>query len=278
MCQAINALEFANGAGPRYLQSHGDVYTCCWILEAGDNARVQLADVRRGGLPEVDNNGVLTPLAIPDTSGLAESTYIRFFPNQIVGIVFNHYGPKIHRFAYYLRARVGHDMPQAFNFEQLVRDDAIDRLNDMRRITEFTLRIRPAFIAELEAQDESLYRAFQNTHSVGEGKTIEISIQASRKRNATLGTRVKRIARSIARRARAGDDDVEKLVVRGAGLNERKPSTIDLLADDFLVTKQVELLDERTRALSPQSAFAAIQQAYDELRHELEHAAGIAEE
>jgi len=48
-----------------------------------------------------------------------------------------------------------------------------------------------------------------------------------------------------------------------------------LLNDKLIAKRHVVRLDERTRALDPDSAYAAIEDSYFELREHLEAAAGV---
>ncbi|HEY7289994.1 MAG TPA: hypothetical protein VH583_09180 [Vicinamibacterales bacterium] len=274
VADAIDALDFATGE--RYLASYADVRTCCWVARAGANARLRFANIRHGGLPEVDQAGVLTPLDIPDNANLAESVYIRFFPNQIVGAVYNFYGPRLPQLAYYLRVKVGDVLPpRGVQFDPLLRSDVLQRLQTMDRLTLFELRIHRSYLESLKAIDETLGRAFEASFEAGDGIQAEISLRASRATDDTLFRRLRRIARRI---SRGSNDSVLKLVVRGGPNGSRKTDLVDLLSDELLVTREIEVVQERHRALNPESAFAAIDDAYDELHDVLEAEDALGEE
>ena len=274
MADAVNELDFANGE--RYLVSHADVRTCCWVERGGNNARLRVADVRTGGLPEIDRVGVLTPLHIPDDARLAESVYIRFFPNQIVGAIYNFYGPRLSRLAYYLRVKAGGVLPPV-QFDPLLRHDALERIRAMDRITLFQLRIHRAYLEDLKEIDDSLGKAFEATFDAGDGVQAEITLQSSRAADDTLSRRsLKRIATRIARGG--ADRGVMKFALRGGHLGSRHTDLVDVLSDELLLRRDVDVLEERTRALNPASAFAAIDDAYEEVRPVLEAADAAAAE
>jgi hypothetical protein len=269
----INELDW--NTGQRYLRLDDDVVTACWVDRDGPEARIRITNVRRRGLPEVDEQGNLTPLAIPGNAGLAEATHVRFFPNNIVGVLFNFYGPRPSRFAYYLAVHASDLCPVA-RFEPLLRHDVLDRINDLQRITLFRLKIRRGYLAELERANASLARAFDTLFEAGDGESAEIVLQAGRKRRSSLSLAdLRRTARRLIGRNDLSEG-VTRFVVRGQAQGAEKIEEIDVLSDELLLRKTVRLQDERTRAVTPASAYRAIEEAYVQLEPQLNDAAQIA--
>ena len=59
--------------------------------------------IRRTGLPQLEQAGTVSDLKIADNAGLVEAVHVVFFPDNIVGADFNFYGPRLSRLGYYLR-------------------------------------------------------------------------------------------------------------------------------------------------------------------------------
>jgi hypothetical protein len=104
----INGLRF-NDAG-RYLVE-GDAALCCWVDRPNPRQRFRLGQIRRSGLPQVEQGGALTDLPIPANSGLVEAIHVVSFANNIVGSDFNFYGPRMSRLSVYLHEKAARRCP-----------------------------------------------------------------------------------------------------------------------------------------------------------------------
>ena len=85
----VGNLSFDDGS--QYLGRH-DHDLAIWIDRVSSPQRLQLAAVRRAGLPPVEDAGRLRPLNLAATAGLAEMSHVVFFPDGIVGVEFNFKG------------------------------------------------------------------------------------------------------------------------------------------------------------------------------------------
>jgi hypothetical protein len=101
--QKVNGLSFRDeAAGGRYVAS-GDADQCAWVDEIGEICKIRFANVRRNALPQAEADGELTDLPLADHAGICEVSHLAIFPDGIVGIEFNFYGPRPSRLAPYLR-------------------------------------------------------------------------------------------------------------------------------------------------------------------------------
>jgi len=132
----INELPFTEDG--RYLEASDGNAVSCWI---DGQDRLRIANVRRSGLPRLERSGRLRSLRIPAQSGLAEETPVVFFPDNIVGVVFNFYGPRVSRLATYFAAKAEGVCPPV-TFEVLLRQDILEQLKRLRDIRLFQLKIR----------------------------------------------------------------------------------------------------------------------------------------
>lgn len=80
----IGSLPFDDDG--RYLAGSNDVITCSWVDHVGNPSRLRLANIRRSGLPQVEEVGNLLPLEIAERQGIADQTHISLFSREIDGI------------------------------------------------------------------------------------------------------------------------------------------------------------------------------------------------
>ena len=116
----------------RYIRTIDGGLMCCWVDRTEANQRLRLATIRRAGLPQVENGGgTLSGLPIPPSSGLAEITHMMFFPNNLLGAVFNFYGPRATRLGAYLNNKVP-SIPHLLYIEALIRQDIVEQIEQKR--------------------------------------------------------------------------------------------------------------------------------------------------
>jgi hypothetical protein len=269
--QHLDSLPFTTQG--RYLETGDGNALCSWVDQLQSPARIRLGTVRRNDLPEVETTGAITPLDIAPSSGLVEVVHVVFFSGDIVGADFNFHGPRMSRLGLYLGIKASALVPRV-QFEPLLRQDATNRLQRMRDITLFQLRVRTAYAEELMNADRDLFRAFEAARRLSHAAQMEIILKPEpHSRNfldrATLG-----LARRLARR-RNLRDEADRFVVKGFDPTRDGIDVIDVLSDELITTKRITLLNPRTRALDPDSAFSAIESAYQELGEDLVRAASV---
>jgi hypothetical protein len=257
----------------RYLPADERNVTCCWVDRAVPLHRLRFGYIRRSGLPQVERRGQLTPLHIPATSGLVEQVHVVFFAGGIVGSEFNFYGPRIPRLAQYLAAKAPRDGCAALAFEPLLRQDVAEQLDHLRDIRLLRLRIRPSYAAQVARADRDLGSAFEAAGRAGKAEEMEIVLKALPHSRHPLAEQlldaVKRLARFADLRS-----EVSRFDVKGLHSETGRVEELDLLSDQLIATGKI-ICQDRTRALNPESAYAAIEHAHHELRDQLALAAGV---
>ena len=114
--------------------------------------------------------------------------------------------------------------------------------------------------------------AFQANRALlnGAGATIEVALRASGR--ASLPRELLDFARRVAR-SRHLPEGVDGWVVGGYNRDTGRTETVNLLNALLLSKKLIMRQDPDTRALNRESAYAAIESAYDELRDQIAIAA-----
>ena len=163
----IDSLPFTDDEHGRYeFDSDGNALSVR-TRGAGPKVNLLFGRVRRNGLPQLEQSGNITDLVLASDEGLLEETHIAFFQKNIVGAVYNHFGPRVSRLGSFLHERSQEAVPRAA-FRQLLRSDSaaqLERLGDLR-VLEFT--ISPSYLDVVRQADRSLADAFEASSRVVE--------------------------------------------------------------------------------------------------------------
>lgn len=255
-------------SGRRYWTNPNDITTGCWIDDETPPQRLRLGTVRSSGLPHVERAGVLSPLQEDE---IIELAHVVFFPDQIVGSEFNPYGPRLPRLGSYLSATSFY-LP--IHFEPLLREDATKKLAKLAHIRLLQLKIRPAFAEIIAQADQDLGSAFEAAKRAGGAEEIEIVLKPKAYSRGWLADRLMATVRTLARREEL-HDQVLRFDVKGLNTDTGLIDLVDVLSDQLIVKKAIVVHNHDTESLSSKSAYAAIVEAYNDLRDELRLAAGV---
>lgn len=256
----------------RYLALGVDQQLYCWVDAVSPRARIRLGNIRRSDLPQVEQGGRLGPLTIPPASGLAEQIHIVFYPNMIVGADFNFYGPRVSRLKSYFAMKA----PAAprFDVHPLLRLDVSEQLRGLRDIRMLDLKITPSFAETVAQADQSLGAAFRAAAEAGQPDVIELVLRSRARSASGLGQNVLAFVRRLGARQDVREGAL-RFVVKGYSTTTEAVDEIDILRDQFISRKRIVRADERSRGLSKQSAYEAIDEAYREMREDLANAAEL---
>lgn len=268
----LNFDKTSSGPQSRYC-SLEDRLICAWPSTAGNTERVSLGVVRRIDLPSIDNGGTIKPLPIADDEGLLEVTHMQFFPNGIVGAEFNLYGPRATAFAGYVDQKI--PRIRQFRLRPLLRHDASRQLAELTEIRMVDIRVHKSEVDNLGAFDESLPAGFRAIANEMEGESFEVIFRP--KRGKSFTERMRTTIGSILSADTPIASRFEKLKIGGESSVTGKGVLFNLLHDQFIQTKNIAKMHGKTRAVSESKMYAAIEEAYNSLRQELEQASSVVE-
>lgn len=247
--------------------------TCCWVDVASSRGRLRFGNVRRSGLPQVERAGEVGALGIPASAGLLEQVHVIFFSHNIVGSEFNFYGPRISRLSRYMAAKANGPCPPV-TIEPLLRQNVreqIDRLTDIRLLH---LKIHASYAEVVAQANQDLGSAFQAAARAGEAQELEIILRPRAHSRQALSNRLLETVKQLMQ-GRELREESSHFSIKGYDSETERVEAVDLLKDQLISNKRIILQDERTRALDSESAYSAIDEAYNELRDELLAAAGV---
>jgi hypothetical protein len=257
--------------GERYVTQDDGNVLCAWV-DSVDQQRARLATIRRSGLPLIEQGGNLNGLGLTADQGLYEPIHLQVFPNNVVGVEFNFYGPRPSRISSYLRRVAGNDLCPPFTLNSLLRQDVVAQLDRLQEVRVLELAVRPSYATAIRQADRDLGAAFQAAARVGTPQLVTVRLSPEPHARHWLDRSVLSPIRTLARRA---DMRENAMTFKVKGLDERtaRLEDIDVLRDQLVTSKRIVRLNTRTRAVDDAAAYAAIGEAYSELRSELEEAA-----
>jgi hypothetical protein len=268
--EAIDGLSFQTDA--RYLKDEDGFEICCFIDELSSPQKVRFCKIRRDDFPQIEHRGNLADLEIPEESGLAECVHAIFFPENIVGLEYNYEGPRITRISDYLYAKAKNVCARTPVFEQLLQQDAIEKLEHMRTVRRFRLKVRDSLFSSVKQADESLANAFQAARDLGQANEIELTLSVGRGKG-TLGTKVLDAAKRLLT-LRDMNHDVIGGEIKGYN-DAGNIEIIDLLNAKLVAEKCIPRHQARTSVPRSDLVYTAIDEAYNELKDQFPSALGV---
>lgn len=259
-------------SGP-YLDTADGNALCCWVDSLVARHRLRYVRIRRTGLPSLLQGGLLGPLGIPADSGLAEEIHVIFFENNIAGCDFNFFGPRATSLGYYVQQKC-HGNNRAVRLEPLLNLDVTGKLNRLRDISVLKLRVRPSFAEVIRSLDEDLSSGLAALQRAGQSEEIELALRPLPYSKNTLKQTVLDAVRRMARLPNLREE-ASQFEVKGFDTTLRRSTVVDVLDDQLLTSKRMLKQDERSRAVTSESAYAAITESFEELRNDLIEAASI---
>lgn len=270
---AIEELGFDRQAPPtRYERALDGDLLCAIPTPRLSRDTIRFCRIRFTGLPQLEQGGTITDLQIDDDTGLIETTHVVFFDDNVVGIEYNHHGPRPSQLASYLCAKSNGNL-EIVELQPILRKNILsefDRLTDLRLLD---LRVHRSYAAIVRDTHPSIDGYIDATNvALEQPEVIPISLQfergTGRRHLARFGSGLRTITQSSGLH-----ENMERFRVRGKCSDTGRVETIDLLGDRLVSLKRMVRLNERGRAISSDSAFNAIREAHSELREEIEFAA-----
>lgn len=249
--ETVTAHEFA---GTAHHHADDGMVLLGRVVRNDNTKAMALYVVRYADLPARERAGKVSDLRLRPDEGLAEPIHVVFVPRNVVGLLYNHYGPRANRLAEFLNEKCGIDV----RVEPVIRSDVLAVLERLTSLRKVHLRLNEGHMESLRA-DENFYEAIKDVNGPG-GGTVALgwTFDPDKREAATTvwKRRLRTLLTSPARRA------IEKAEVRGRDPESGRLETVDLLSDRIVVEREVVRASDRVRLIDDGSAVAAILDAY----------------
>ncbi len=273
--EKISRLSFmGNHPKSRFMYySNNDVSFLNDVNIIGNKVRGKFAISRRSSLPELEIDGSLAPLNIPANSGLAEITHFIYFHDQkVIGVEFNFYGPRTNSLKNYLLEK-SQNFSNPFEYidiKPILNMDLDFQLHDIGEISLMQMEVARNELAILKELDQDLFSAFDTASKVSDAESVEIILRKKKysREGFSLPFSKKKLKELLS--IEDNRQKINKLKVNAESETEHINKTFDLLEDKMIMSKQIIVLDKRSRAVDSESMFEKIEEAYIELKENFE--------
>lgn len=273
LLESIECLPFTRDGSPsRYEWESNDAVHCAVFDPPDTHDAFKFCRVRNSGLPELERGGEITGLRIEDDQGLAESIHVVFFSDNVVGIEQNRDGPSTTRLAWYLTSKSGNIL-RPVRLHHLIRHNPVARLNQLRDLTVLDLEIHSSYAEAIAEDSPPLPGAFRGVHdSVGVTEAIRLALKFPKDERG-----FRRFAQSIIDLVSSPSfiNGAKSFKVQGTNDETGRIDIINLLGDQIVSRRDVELAHAQHRAVDTQAAFKAIRDAYLDLSDDIARASSL---
>ena len=257
---------------PEWYEMEDDGNALC-VLPSPDGTfrypTARFCRIRRSGLPQLELMGRISDMDIQEDQGLLEAVHVVFLPENVIGVEYNHYGPRITRLGHHLFRQSGKAVPRS-RIGPIVNRDVIEKLERCRELHLLSMDILPSNIQIVQAINGPLGVALQSQAAIlGNPKTVSLVLRPERNSEEDfLGRMIgplTEFVRNLPFREGAKQLKIEARYQLGEPVD-----SINLLRDDITTKRQMIRMTPRGRALNAEAAFTTIIDTYNELRSEIE--------
>ena len=262
---SINQLDFR--VGNRYLGvPDSGRYSSVSIDRVTPPPRLQVGWITDQDLPRLTKRGRTSPIRLAAEQYLYYPSHVVFFEGGVIGYESSRSAPTPGTLGNYLTSKGGGGI---YSFEPIFKPEVAA---DLRRLVEihcFTLRIPLSRAAVFQGKDRSTWRALKNLQDWGDSLSAEVTLKPEHRGGtvANMLARVKRISRD------AREDGLQKLTAIGYDESGTR-LVLDLLNPRLIQKREMVLQDATHRAVDAQSAYSAIESAYQNLRDAIDDSLG----
>ena len=222
---------------------------------------------KMGNLPEIEDLGGVSPLDLSETAGLAKRTHIRFFPDNVVGVMRSSGSPLAQQVSRYLETQCASEKIPFHGIFPLVdcdRKALIRRADHFKRLElklDLTLLGQPTLVEEQKGPFATALEGFaRNLRSQSVRLVLETPDAPGVKEFLLEMCGINTVSKSLlSLNAKAADDE---------------DNAYQISFFDNQVKTEVKVLKESERGDAVQSfdAFAKISDAYEKVKNKLKEA------
>ncbi|MFC5824243.1 hypothetical protein [Nonomuraea insulae] len=264
--KAIDDLPF-DSANRRYMNQSDGSSLCAWIDAAEEVTRLRFGTIRKNALPQSELGGTLRNLALGAEEGLCETSHICLFPDGIVGVEHNFYGPRAKRLPAYMMHALSGAIP-SFAMEVLLNHDVAKQLEGNKFVRKLTLRVRKSYTSTIGEANKSLGQALEAAALGSDAAVVGLILQPEPYKRVDLKSDLIHFLRRIMRKEDLREQTRE---LKATIVNEQtgRADEINLLEDQLISKKTILRQTSRSRVLNSDDAYRKIEEAYRELREDL---------
>lgn len=273
----VPTLEFIRALPPRldgkYLEWTDGNYLFVDPVSTSFPQKIRLVLSRRRDWPELERDGQMDPLRLPKNGGLGEKIHMMFF-GDYVAADFNYYGPRATAVGAYFHLKAKELGPQ-IRLEHLAKADTIRELKSLLGAVRVELTFRKSALSLVKHANESLFAALRGLGETNAGRiAVVLKTEKVKGKRDYLDSYILEGVESLAREE-ATYSEFSRLRVKGIESRTFEQYAVDVLDELIVAQRKIVKVDDRSRAVDSESAFAAIEDAFQETRPKLIEASSL---
>lgn len=261
--------KYQNAVVPK-VQSYGsDSVMLMKRITGHDNGTVRfvLKKIRMDNIPGIANlSGEERSIDVEEDEGVTESTHAVAFPDGIIAVESNWYGPHPATIVPYLAhdawdSEIRDCLNGATTLGVLLQEGSVGRVVARDLIKSITVVVNSSDIPSFDARNSDLGEVLRSLAEIGKPHVVEFALKAER------GGFLKDAGAWIKGLFGKGMDlPFRKASVVAKLPNDEGIHTVDLLKDRVTVEKSVKTKSGRSKEISQTDIFRAIDEGYNEIK------------
>lgn len=253
----FQALRTSVASAPYLQLEQKHLFSRCWIQKKDTfPLRTVWGHIRRSDFPNVERDGNLTPLVLQNPEdGLSEMTHATFFEDGIVGVEYNHIGPRIKT----LRDYIGQKLRTGIIIKPIVDPDINIAADQIHELTRVEIAVESAKLEGLRTDNIPLFDSIRQMAQTSNAPLVSITVSAGHSREPLNIRMLRGLRRLIGREA--GNEVIRTARVSGYDVDGEKIDNLDLLNEYIVSNSQVVTMTGSTRTVSSPDMFTKIARA-----------------
>ncbi|MFZ0892656.1 MAG: hypothetical protein WAN77_09680 [Thermoplasmata archaeon] len=253
--------------GERYLGKPDDLrFATVTVDRETPPVRIRVGWVTDQDLPRLAKKEEVSPIRLEEDQYVYFPSHMVLFNDGFLGYECSRPAPTPATLAAYINSKIEKN---GYSFEPVYRPEVAADLKDMQEIHIVKIQLPVSRAAVFRERDRAISRGIRAFREWGDEFQVEVTVSPAQRRGKVknLLARVRKFAST------AKEDGATKLVVVGYDEDDHR-RVLDLLSSRMLEKRQMVLQDAAHRAVSPDSAYAAIEGAFSDLEDPLYDSAG----
>ena len=239
----------------------------------------RISKIRKSDLPlgfDINRKDVF-PLDLKDYQGLFEPSHFVIFDGKIIGAEYNHYGVKwVHSklvwlINEHLRQNPYGDIKRV-EIKPILKKEVYDLINKFIEIKSIRISVATNYAKLLKKEDPQSFEQMFSAAELVDDMWLHLSFTLGKGKKYGDPKKFERILKPIKKILSRDDskNNVNVMEIRGKLEESDAIEKINVLEELMLTEKRIPKLDDRTRAVNPDSMYREIIDSYLALKDELE--------
>jgi len=248
-------------------------------LSSSNRKLYRISKIRKSNLPlgfDINKRGIFA-LGLKDYQGLFEPSHFVVFDGKIVGAEYNHYGIKwVHSklmwlINEHLRYNTSGDIKKV-EIKPILKKEVYDLINKFVEIKGIRISVATNYAKLLKQEDPQSFEQMFSAAELVDDMWLHLSFTLGKGRKYGNPAKFERILKAIKKILSREDskNNINVMEIRGKFEGCDAIEKINVLEELMLTEKRIPKLNDRTRAVDPDSMYREIIDSYLALKDELE--------